>query len=39
MSINQEVYNFSADYLYHHESFIVGHKAKVVIRTELTLHG
>ena len=39
ISITQENYYFSADYLYHGESFVVGHKAKVVIRTQLTLRG
>ena len=39
VTISQENYSFSADYLYHSESFIVGHKAKVVIRTQLNLGG
>lgn len=37
INVSNENYRFDVDYVYHSESFIVGHKAKIIIRPQLFL--
>ncbi len=38
VNINSEQFNFTCDYLYHSESFIVGNKARIVLHPTLKLN-